>query len=97
MEMTEIAATLSDHSARIKHVEEAVSNINELTLSEKSLATNMEHMLAEQKEQGDRLKKLETEPADTWNTVKRTMLTAIIGAIAGGVAVVIIQALASAM
>ena len=37
----------------------------------------MQGMQAEQKEQGERLKKIEEEPADKWNSLVKTVITVI--------------------
>lgn len=42
-------------------------------------------MLREQERQGERLDKLEKKPGENWNTVVKTVLTAIGSAIGGGI------------
>ena len=42
-------------------------------------------MLEEQKEQGNRLRKLESEPVDSAKYYKRTIITSIITAVAGAI------------
>ena len=42
-------------------------------------------MLDEQKEQGERLKKLETEPADNAKYYKRTIISCVITTVLGGI------------
>ncbi len=71
---------------RIEALEEQTKSIQHLTLSVEKLALNMESMLKEQTEQGDRLKKLEDQPAEKWNTVQQTLLTTVISTIGGGIA-----------
>ena len=82
---------------RIDQLEENIKVIQELTISGHTLAHDMKQMLDEQRDQGARLDKLEQEPADTWKTVKSTLLTALIGAAAGslvtGLGVLIMQAM----
>ena len=68
---------------RIDQLEENIKVIQELTISVHTLAHDMKQMLDEQRDQGARLDKLEQEPANTWKTVKSTLLTALIGAAAG--------------
>lgn len=70
---------------RVSILEETVRQTNELTLSVAKLANTMEGMLAEQKEQGQRLEKLESTPTRNWNTVKAAILTAIGTAIGAGI------------
>ena len=82
---------------RIDQLEENIKVIQELTISVHTLAHDMKQMLDEQRDQGARLDKLEQEPANTWKTVKSTLLTALIGAAAGslvtGLGVLIMQAM----
>ncbi len=68
---------------RLDQLEENIKVIQELTLSVHTLAHDMKQMLDELKDQGERLDKLEQEPADTWKKFKTTILTAIISAAAG--------------
>lgn len=89
----ETAKTLANHEQRligiehrVKDLETIQKNMNELIISVNKLAFNMEGMLEEQKDQGERIKNLEKEPADTWKSLKKTMLTAVVSAIAGAVA-----------
>ncbi|MCD8371807.1 MAG: hypothetical protein LUD27_00705 [Clostridia bacterium] len=82
-------ARLDDHQRRIEALEAGQKNINELTQSVKILALNMEHMLTEQKEQGERLKKLEAEPVETAKYYRKTFIscavTAVISTVIGAV------------
>ena len=57
--------------------------MHDLVLSVNELAINMKNMLQEQKDQGERLKKLEGEPVEQLKSVRLTVLTAIISALAG--------------
>lgn len=88
----QIALKLNDHDHEIKslkhrveEVEQKQSEIGELTQSVNKLAINMGHMLDEQKEQGERLKKLEAEPADNARYYKRTIISCVITTIIGGI------------
>ena len=102
--MTEkqVELKLNDHEHEIKsikhrmnEVEKKQSEIETLTLSVNKLAINMEHMLHEQKEQGERLKTLESEPAETAKYYRRTIVTgivtAVVGAIVGAILALIIH------
>lgn len=89
----EIAVKLEGHDHEIgslKHrmgeQEEQSKMIQELVLSVKELALNMQAMLREQGEQGKRLAKLEAEPAEQWSSMKRTIFNTMVGAMAGAVA-----------
>jgi len=88
----QIALKLNDHDHEIKslkhrveEVEQKQSEIGELTQSVNKLAINMGYMLDEQKEQGERLKKLETEPADNAKYYKRTIISCVITTVLGGI------------
>lgn len=101
MNETEVAVKLENHEQEIKSLkhrmneqEEQGKAIQELALSVQKLAINMESMFKEMEAQRKRLDKLEEEPAEYWNTVKRTMLTAIVSTLAGGFAVAVISLIA---
>ena len=74
----EIAVTLANHDNRIRvsehrieDLEESQKQIYDLTISVKELAMSVKSMVEEQKKQSDRIKKLEDEPGDNWNTLKK--------------------------
>ncbi len=71
---------------RIELLEQNMVTLQDLAMSVQKLAINMEGMLEEQKSQGDRLDKLEEEPARAWKDAKKTIITVIISTIAGGMA-----------
>ena len=68
--------------ARIEEAENNIKSLTELTSAVKELAINMKGVERELTKQGERLEKIEQEPADTWKTVKRTIITVIITALA---------------
>lgn len=68
---------------RMNEQEKQNEIIQNLVISVKELAINMRQMLDEQKEQGKRLDALEREPTETYNLIKRTVLTAIASGIVG--------------
>lgn len=89
----EIAVRLAEHGKeigslkhRMKDQEDQNKTIQDLVISVKELALNMRTMMEEQKEQGERLEKLESEPGEKWKLVVRTGITVIVSALAGGVA-----------
>ena len=89
----ETAKLLANHEQRIVGVEHRVKDLeamqqsmSDLIRSVDKLAYNMEGMLNEQKEQGERLKKLEGEPAEQWSSMKKTAFTTIVSVIAGALA-----------
>lgn len=97
----EVAVRLENHEQEIKSLkhrmreqEEQGKIIQELVLSVQKLGINMEAMIREQTKQGEKLDKMESEPANNWNTAKRTVLTAVISTIAGGCAVALIMLIA---
>ena len=66
---------------RIFLLEETVRQINDLTVSVKEMAVNMANMLEELKKQGERVDKLEREPAEAHKQIKMVIITAVISAI----------------
>ena len=97
----EIAVALNGHEHeigslkhRMKDQEEQSKVIQELELSVKELALNMKNMIAEQEKQGRRLQALENEPAERWNSAKKTAFTTIVSVIAGALATGLIVMLA---
>lgn len=97
----EIAVRLEGHEHeigslkhRVKEQEEQTRVIQDLVLSVKELAMNMKNMIDEQKRAGERLSKLENEPAERWNSAKKTAFTSVISTLSGGAAVGLIMWLA---
>lgn len=93
MNETDIAVKLENHDQQIKSLkhrmdeqEEQSKTIQDLVLSVKELALNMQSMIEVQGKQGDRLAKLEAAPAEQWSSMKRTALNTIVGAGAGAFA-----------
>lgn len=64
---------------RIESLEHTVHQISELTTSVKTLAVNMENMLAEQKKQGERLEVLEGRDGEKWRTVASHVIMLVVG------------------
>lgn len=90
---TEVAVKLENHEQQIKSLkhrmeeqEEQSKTIQELILSVKELALNMQTMIEVQGKQGDRLAKLEAAPAEQWSSMKRTIFNTLVGAGAGAFA-----------
>lgn len=90
----DIAVRLENHEQEIKSLKHRMDEqegkdktLTELTISVKTLATNMEYMAKEQQKQGEHLERLEHEPADNYKHYKRLVigcvLTTIIGALLG--------------
>lgn len=72
-----------EQDRRITALEENVQQINILVVSIEKMEVNMEHMLEEQKRQGERLEKLEAEPAESNKQIKMAIITTIVGLIVG--------------
>ena len=67
--------------ARLKLLEGKVEQIGAITVSIERLATNMESMAKEQKEQGERLESLEGRDGAMCRRVSSYIATAIVGAV----------------
>lgn len=70
---------------RIRALECSVAEINRLAVSTEKLASAMEEMLEEQKEQGKRISKLEGRDGEKWRSVVKIAATVVIGAVIGAV------------
>ena len=68
---------------RIQTLEDSIGQILNLTSSVERLATNMEHMVKEQQEQGERLKILEARDGDMWRKVVSYSITAVLSIVIG--------------
>ena len=68
---------------RISKLELALEQITSITSSVERLATNMEHMVIEQRNQGERLTALENKDGEMWRKVVSYVITAILAAIIG--------------
>lgn len=82
-------AKVSEH--RIEDLEENQKEIQQLALAMRDI-TNINNGMLKQLEsqskkldsQDERLEKLELKPAEKWNTVSTTIVTALISALCGG-------------
>jgi hypothetical protein len=97
----EVAVKLEgyDHEiASLKHrmnkQEEQNKTIQDLVLSVKELALNMQTMFRVQGSQEEKLEKLGGIPAERWNTINRTVLTSVIQIISTGLTTGLIVLLA---
>lgn len=93
-ELNRIQDENNRQNKRIDALEKEMTDVRNIALSVDRLANNMERMVEEQKDQGERLKSLEREPADNWINAKRIILNTIIGAFAGGLAIGLIMLIA---
>lgn len=71
------------HGERLTAAEQALKDNTELTIYVGKLATSMESMSEELKQQGLRLADLENKDGEMWRTVVRYAVTAIIGTFVG--------------
>lgn len=70
---------------RIKILETSIAEINRLAVNTEKLATSIEQMVVEQKEQSERISKLEGRDGEKWRGVVKIVATAILGAVIGAV------------
>jgi hypothetical protein len=86
-EHEEFAKRMEDEHHRLsKRITEAVNEIKEIgkiANAVDKLANNMELMLKEQQEQGERLEKLEARDGEMWRKAVGYVITAIISAVIG--------------
>lgn len=68
---------------KIGKLEKDVAQFNTLAIAVEKLAVSMESMAKEQERQGEKLDEIEAREADTWHSVKKYVITAIIGIIVG--------------
>lgn len=78
---------------RISLLEDNVRQINALTVSVEKMAVSMENMITEQKRQGERLEKLEQEPAEAHKQIKMSVITALISTVVGSLVTALIMIL----
>ena len=74
------------NTKRLDRLEKTTEAVQELATSVKLMAQSLDNMADEQKRQGERLEKLEQQPADRWKTIIKPKLTAVVSALAGGFA-----------
>lgn len=83
----EIIKRMEDENTRQNHriqtLEDSIGQILNLASSVERLATNMEHMVKEQQEQGERLKVLEARDGDMWRKVVSYSITAVLSIVIG--------------
>lgn len=76
---------------RIGIMEQEIKETNKLIIAVNKLASAIEGMQKEQKEQGERLKKIEQVPADNWKVVKSSILSAIGGVVGTAIVAAVIN------
>lgn len=70
-------------SERLRILEESSNRLTDLCVAVEKLATNMKHMVEEQKEQGAKLEKLEGKDGEMWRKVVGHVTTVVIGILVG--------------
>lgn len=89
-EYEEFQRRIEDESARqekrIDRLEEMSRQIEELTISMEKMAASMQSVAAGQERQGERLKRLEEEPAIRWKESAKTMFHAFLSALGAAAA-----------
>lgn len=74
---------------RLKQLEHSVSEINRLAVNTEKLATSVEQMVEEMKNQGLRISKLEGRDGEKWRSIVKIAATAVISAVIGAVLMMI--------
>ncbi len=64
---------------RLDNLEESLATLTDLTISVQRIATNIETMQKELTKQGERLEKIESEPAENWKKAVWLVIAALIG------------------
>ncbi len=68
---------------RIELLEQSIQQLNNLTASVEKLAVNMENMLKNQEEQGERLEELENRDGEKWRSLTGYVVTVLVGIVIG--------------
>ena len=68
---------------RLKLLEEQTKQVTDIAISVRELAQSVKQMAVTQKEQGDKLEKLEGADGEKWRTVVGYVITAVIGIFIG--------------
>ena len=79
---TEQRAKSNTH--RIDKLEQDNAALHQLATSVAVMAENIEALNVQLKEQGKRLEAIERQPAQNWETFRKTVLTSIVSTLAGG-------------
>ena len=68
---------------RLSKVEELSDKLTDMAITMKGMLTTLENMQKEQSEQGERLRKIEEEPADAWKNLKWTIVACLASGLVG--------------
>lgn len=63
---------------RLSKVEELGEKLSEMAVTMQGMLVTLQNMQKEQTEQGQRLKKIEEEPADNWKSFKWTVFACVV-------------------
>ena len=63
---------------RLSKVEEFGEKLSSMAITMQGMLVTLQTMQAEQTKQGERLRKIEEEPGDTWKKVKWTVLACVL-------------------
>ena len=74
---------LKRQDARLEDLESDVSELKRQYTAIEKIAANTDRIATEQKEQGERLKRLEGQDAEKWKSLKGYVLTAVVSVIGG--------------
>ena len=84
LEFEERGKRIDDENNRQNHrldkLERIADQLTDMAASIKTMAVTMQGMQKEQERQGQRLEKIEQEPADNWNKVVSTVITVLVTA-----------------
>ena len=101
MTETEVAVKLENHEQQIRSLkhrmdeaEERGKILQDLAMSTQKLAIGMDSMNEKQDNMNSRLEEIEKKPAQQWNSMTQTIITTLVSAVAGGLAVWIVQGIA---
>lgn len=90
-ELAEVDSRSRSNTKRLDRLDRLLEEQQEIALAVRELATNMKHMLEEQKKQGARLESLEKAPVDEAAYFKRVAVSCVI---TGAISTIISAALA---
>ena len=71
---------MRDFDRRLSKVEELSDKLTDMAITMQGMLTTLQNMQKEQQAQGERLRKIEEEPADKWNKVVSTVITVLVTA-----------------
>ena len=83
-------STRSAHH-RLDKIETDIKEIKELTIAVKEIAMETKAMREDVNDMNDRLKEVENKPAKNWETIVKTAISTIVGALIGAGMVLILK------